>query len=98
LTLSPQTLHTTEPPSATATPPPPPPLMVLYAFPIFMLPVMCLRGCIVFKRDGVKDKEAFNRWIDGKLAASPQAGLMIYPEGVGVWGLGWGWGWGWVCV
>jgi hypothetical protein len=26
-------------------------------------------------------RQGFNAWIDQKLAASPQAGLMIYPEG-----------------
>jgi hypothetical protein len=25
--------------------------------------------------------QVFNRWIDAKLAASPQPGLLVYPEG-----------------
>jgi hypothetical protein len=37
-------------------------LAVLYAFPMFMLPVVSMRGCIVFRRDGVKDKEV-RRWL-----------------------------------
>lgn len=56
-------------------------LAVLYAFPMFMLPVVMLRGCIVFKRGSIADKEAFNRWIDKHLEDSPQAGVLVYPEG-----------------
>ncbi|KAI8462892.1 MAG: hypothetical protein J3K34DRAFT_527421 [Monoraphidium minutum] len=56
-------------------------MMVLYAFPMFMLPVMCLRGCIVFKRGSIADKESFNKWLDDQIEASPQVGLMVYPEG-----------------
>ncbi|GBF93205.1 phospholipid glycerol acyltransferase [Raphidocelis subcapitata] len=56
-------------------------MAVLYAFPMFMAPVIAMRGCIVFKRGRIDDKEAFNKWIDGLVEASPQNGLMVYPEG-----------------
>lgn len=29
----------------------------------------------------VKDKEAFNRWIDAGLAGAPSEKLLVYPEG-----------------
>lgn len=56
-------------------------MAVLYAFPWFMLPITTARGCVVFKRGAIADKEAFNLWLDGKIAASPAPGLVVYPEG-----------------
>jgi 1-acyl-sn-glycerol-3-phosphate acyltransferase len=56
-------------------------LAVMFAFPMFMVPVAMMRGCIVFRRDRVTDKDAFNAWVDERVAASPQAGLLVYPEG-----------------
>jgi len=56
-------------------------MAVLYAFPWFMLPITTMRGCVVFKRGAIADKDAFNRWLDAKIAASPAPGLVVYPEG-----------------
>jgi 1-acyl-sn-glycerol-3-phosphate acyltransferase len=56
-------------------------MAVLYAFPWFMLPITVDRGCVVFKRGTISDKEAFNSWLDAKIAASPAPGLVVYPEG-----------------
>lgn len=53
----------------------------MYAFPMFMLPVVMMRGCIVFNRGKVRDKDAFNAWIDSRVRRSPQAGLFVFPEG-----------------
>lgn len=56
-------------------------LAVLYAFPWFMIPITTARGCVVFKRGAIADKDAFNSWLDSKIAASPAPGLVVYPEG-----------------
>jgi 1-acyl-sn-glycerol-3-phosphate acyltransferase len=56
-------------------------MAVLYAFPWFMLPITVDRGCVVFKRGTIADKDAFNSWLDSKIAASPAPGLVVYPEG-----------------
>lgn len=50
-------------------------------FPMFMLPVTMVRGCICFRRDRVKDKEKFNSWIDACVEASPAPGICMFPEG-----------------
>jgi len=56
-------------------------MAVLYAFPWFMLPITTARGCVVFKRGAIADKDRFNAWLDSKIAASPAPGLVVYPEG-----------------
>ncbi len=56
-------------------------MAVLYVFPFFMIPVCLIKGCLVFKRGHIKDKVAFNNWIDRCMDSSPQDGLLIYPEG-----------------
>ncbi|KAF6259536.1 hypothetical protein COO60DRAFT_1003924 [Scenedesmus sp. NREL 46B-D3] len=54
---------------------------VIFVFPVVILPLTLVRGCICFRRDGVKDKEKFNRWIDACIGASPVPGICLFPEG-----------------
>lgn len=62
-------------------------LAVLYAFPSFMIAVRSIRAVFLFKRGPIADKETFNGRLDKQLAASPQSGWLVYPEGVcGGWG------------
>lgn len=54
---------------------------VAVAFPAFMLAVCVIRSVILFRRDNVKDFNAFNQMIESKIKASPVDGLIVYPEG-----------------
>lgn len=54
---------------------------VAVAFPAFMLAVCVCRSVILFRRDNVKDFEAFNAMIEAKMRGSPVDGLIVYPEG-----------------
>lgn len=54
---------------------------VAVAFPAFMLAVCVIRSVILFRRDNVKDFDAFNRMIEARMRASPVDGLIVYPEG-----------------
>ena len=54
---------------------------VAVAFPAFMLAVCVIRSVILFRRDNVKDFNAFNAMIESKIRASPVDGLIVYPEG-----------------
>lgn len=54
---------------------------VAVAFPAFMLAVCMIRSVILFRRDNVKDFNAFNQMIESKIKASPVDGLIVYPEG-----------------
>lgn len=56
-------------------------MAVAAVFPMFMLPVSLVRGCIVFKRGSIADKQGFNAWIDKCVADSPQPGICLFPEG-----------------
>eukprot|EP00775_Hariotina_reticulata_P006311 gene6311-6546_t len=56
-------------------------LAVMYVFPMFMIPVTWVRGCICFKRGSIADKEAFNQWIDDRIRLSPMPGIGLFPEG-----------------
>ena len=54
---------------------------VAVAFPAFMLAVCVIRSVILFRRDNVKDFNAFNAMIESRIKASPVDGLIVYPEG-----------------
>ena len=54
---------------------------VAVAFPAFMLAVCVIRSVILFRRDNVKDFDAFNAMIESRIRASPVDGLIVYPEG-----------------
>jgi len=54
---------------------------VYATFPVFITSALAIRGILLFKRTAVKDKEAFNRWIDAGLAGAPSEKLLVYPEG-----------------
>lgn len=56
-------------------------LAVLATFPIVMIPMWLMGNCIMFKRGKIDDKEAFNAWIDEKLAGSTQSAIGVFPEG-----------------
>ncbi|CAG9465508.1 unnamed protein product [Pedinophyceae sp. YPF-701] len=56
--------------------------MVFFAFPVFMASVIVLRGIVLFKRGKIKDKDAFNAWLDKTLDRQVNSGsLLLYPEG-----------------
>ncbi|KDD77048.1 hypothetical protein H632_c32p2 [Helicosporidium sp. ATCC 50920] len=54
---------------------------VALAFPAFISVMYVTKTVLLFNRNNVKDKEAFNRWIDRQFGSSPQTGLSVYPEG-----------------
>lgn len=54
---------------------------VAVAFPAFMLAVCVIRSVILFRRDNVKDFDAFNAMIESRVRDSPVDGLIVYPEG-----------------
>lgn len=56
-------------------------MAVLYAFPMFMIPMRDIGACFVFKRGPISNKDAFNASLDKYLAASPHQGWVVYPEG-----------------
>eukprot|EP00879_Flechtneria_rotunda_P021865 GHRR01023058.1.p1 GENE.GHRR01023058.1~~GHRR01023058.1.p1 ORF type:complete len:312 (+),score=62.16 GHRR01023058.1:288-1223(+) len=56
-------------------------MAVVYVFPMFMIPVTWVRGCICFKRGSIADKQKFNAWIDNCVKASPVPGICLFPEG-----------------
>eukprot|EP00878_Enallax_costatus_P004214 GHUV01004444.1.p1 GENE.GHUV01004444.1~~GHUV01004444.1.p1 ORF type:complete len:357 (+),score=80.43 GHUV01004444.1:59-1129(+) len=56
-------------------------MAVLYVFPMFMIPISLVRGCICFKRGSIADKQKFNSWIDRCIEDSPLPGLCLFPEG-----------------
>lgn len=77
-----QTLHSLTPrPAPLVLLPPAARLAVLYVFPMFMIPVILVRGCICFKRGSIADKQAFNAWIAQCVADSPVPGICLFPEG-----------------
>ncbi|GAB4821613.1 hypothetical protein N2152v2_008659 [Parachlorella kessleri] len=56
--------------------------MVAVAFPALMLPLRAVGAVLVFnKAKGVKDVEAFNRWLDRELQRGGHSSLLVYPEG-----------------
>lgn len=54
---------------------------VFAVFPLFLSSAYVLKSIKFFNRDQVKDKEAFNKWLDKEIAKSSQKGLNVYPEG-----------------
>ncbi|KAK9903375.1 hypothetical protein WJX75_004155 [Coccomyxa subellipsoidea] len=56
-------------------------MAVALVFPMFMGAVCVIRSVILFQRGRNHEKEAFNKMIDRKMAASPVDGLIVYPEG-----------------
>lgn len=54
---------------------------VFAAFPVFLSSAYVLKSIKFFNRNQVKDKDAFNKWLDRAIAASAQKGLNVYPEG-----------------
>lgn len=54
---------------------------VFAVFPVFLSSAYVLKSIKFFNRNQVKDKEAFNRWLDKEIAHSSQKGLNVYPEG-----------------
>lgn len=54
---------------------------VFAVFPVFLSSAYVLKSIKFFNRNQVKDKEAFNKWLDREIAASSQKGLNVYPEG-----------------
>lgn len=57
-------------------------MAVMYAFPLFMVPMRAIGACFIFKRGPVSNKDAFNSGLDKYLADSPQTGWVVYPEGM----------------
>eukprot|EP01025_Chloroclados_australasicus_P050855 TRINITY_DN590_c0_g1_i2.p2 TRINITY_DN590_c0_g1~~TRINITY_DN590_c0_g1_i2.p2 ORF type:complete len:345 (-),score=30.86 TRINITY_DN590_c0_g1_i2:150-1184(-) len=55
--------------------------LVVFAFPFFLLAAMTVRAVIVFRRGHIKNKQAFNAWIDELIEKSPCAGIIVFPEG-----------------
>lgn len=43
---------------------------MLYVFPMFMIPISLARGCIIFKRGSIDDKQVGARCTPGKLTAA----------------------------
>ena len=56
-------------------------MAVCYVFPIFMIPVSLVKGILLFKRNLVRDKDAFNSWLDEKRGESLLNAMLVYPEG-----------------
>eukprot|EP01024_Parvocaulis_polyphysoides_P058051 TRINITY_DN620_c0_g2_i1.p1 TRINITY_DN620_c0_g2~~TRINITY_DN620_c0_g2_i1.p1 ORF type:complete len:276 (-),score=28.95 TRINITY_DN620_c0_g2_i1:207-926(-) len=46
-----------------------------------MTAAIAIRTAIVFRRGHIKDKQAFNLWVDELIDKSPCDGLIIFPEG-----------------
>lgn len=59
-------------------------MAVAVAFPAMMPAVVAVRAVVLFNRGkgaGAAGFDAFNAFVRGKMAASPMAGLIVYPEG-----------------
>jgi hypothetical protein len=54
---------------------------VLPVFPMFLMSAILLKSIKLFKRNRVRDLEAFNSWLDAAISSSPMKGLIVYPEG-----------------
>jgi 1-acyl-sn-glycerol-3-phosphate acyltransferase len=54
---------------------------VFPVFPVFLTSALLLKSVRFFNRNKVKDKDAFNKWLDNDIGMSAVKGLIVYPEG-----------------